>query len=84
MLLINKILKKIVYLFFTYILLLNTMIAISLTVILEIVKVILVDFIKFDIEFFNFIRQNVCETNSIRIIEELGKVNYNLVKKQLY
>ena len=62
--------------FFTYILLLNTMIPISLIVTLEIVKVFQGLFIRFDIELFSFIRQKFCGPNSVSIIEELGKVNY--------
>ncbi len=62
--------------FFTYILLLNTMIPISLIVTLEIIKVIQGLFIGFDIELYSFIRQKFCRANSVSIIEELGKINY--------
>ena len=62
--------------FFTYLLLLNTMIPISLIVTLEIIKVFQGFFIKFDIELFSFLRQKFCGPNSVSIIEELGKVNY--------
>ena len=62
--------------FFTYLLLLNTMIPISLIVTLEIIKVIQGLFIGFDVELFSFIRQKFCGANSVSIIEELGKINY--------
>ena len=62
--------------FFTYLLLLNTMIPISLIVTLEIVKVIQGFFIGFDCELYSHLRKKFCSANSVSIIEELGKVNY--------
>ena len=62
--------------FFTYLLLLNTMIPISLIVTLEIIKVIQGLFIGYDVELYSFLRQKFCGANSVSIIEELGKINY--------
>ena len=62
--------------FFTYLLLLNTMIPISLIVTLEIIKVIQGFFINYDVELYSFIRKKFCGAHSVSIIEELGKVNY--------
>ena len=62
--------------FFTYLLLLNTMIPISLIVTLEIVKVIQGFFIMFDCELYSHVRKTFCGAHSVSIIEELGKVNY--------
>ena len=62
--------------FFTYLLLLNTMIPISLIVTLEIIKVIQGFFINYDVELYSFIRKKFCAAHSVSIIEELGKVNY--------
>ena len=74
---VNKKVKNESFLsFFTYLLLLNTMIPISLIVTLEIIKVIQGLFIGFDVELYSFIRQKFCGANSVSIIEELGKINY--------
>ena len=62
--------------FFTYLLLLNTMIPISLIVTLEIVKVIQGFFIMYDCELYSHVRKTFCGAHSVSIIEELGKVNY--------
>ena len=62
--------------FFTYLLLLNTMIPISLIVTLEIVKVIQGFFISQDVELYSHLRKKFCNANSVSIIEELGKINY--------
>ncbi|MCQ2816673.1 MAG: phospholipid-translocating P-type ATPase [archaeon] len=62
--------------FFTYLLLLNTMIPISLMVTIEIVKVIQGFFIGFDCGLFSHERKKFCKANAVSIIEELGKINY--------
>ena len=62
--------------FFTYLLLLNTMIPISLIVTLEIIKVIQGYFISNDILLYSKIRKKFCNPNTVSIIEELGKINY--------
>ena len=72
----SKVKKESFLSFFTYLLLLNTMIPISLIVTLEIIKVFQGLFISFDIELFSFVRQKFCGPNSVSIIEELGKINY--------
>ena len=62
--------------FFTYILLLNTMIPISLIVTLELVKIIQGLFIGVDIESYSFNRKKFVTTNSVSLNEELGNVDY--------
>jgi magnesium-transporting ATPase (P-type) len=67
--------------FFTYILLLNTMIPISLIVTLEIVKVIQGIFIGMDIEGYSKIRHKFITPNSVSLNEECGSVNYIFTDK---
>ena len=62
--------------FFTYLLLLNTLIPISLVVTLEIVKVIQGIFITFDTGGYSFTRKKFITTNSVSLNEELGMVDY--------
>ena len=62
--------------FFTYLLLLNTMIPISLIVTLELVKIIQGLFIGFDAESYSFNRKKYITTNSVSLNEELGMVDY--------
>ena len=62
--------------FFTYLLLLNTMIPISLIVTLELVKIIQGLFIGFDTESYSFNRKKYITTNSVSLNEELGMVDY--------
>lgn len=62
--------------FFTYLLLLNTLIPISLIITLEIVKIAQGFFIKWDIEMFSTVRRKFCKASSVSINEELGNVNY--------
>ena len=62
--------------FFTYLLLLNTMIPISLIVTLELVKIIQGLFIGFDVESYSFNRKKYITTNSVSLNEELGMVDY--------
>ncbi len=65
-----------VLVFFTYFLLLNTYIPISLIVTLEIVKLFLSFFINWDINMFSFVKQKFAKAKSISILEELGNVDY--------
>ena len=62
--------------FFTYFLLLNTMIPISLIVSTEIIKLIQGIFIKWDIYLYSKYRHCFCGVKSVSIIEELGNVNF--------
>ena len=65
-----------IIIFFTYFLLLNTLIPISLIITIEIVKIIQGFFINWDVELFSFVRKKFAKAKSISIIEELGNVNY--------
>ena len=62
--------------FFTYFLLLNTMIPISLVVSIEIVKIFQGLFIKWDIKLYSKIRHTFCKVRTVSIIEELGNINF--------
>ena len=62
--------------FFTYLLLLNTMIPISLIITLELVKIIQGLFIGVDVEAYSFSRNKYITTNSVSLNEELGMVDY--------
>ena len=62
--------------FFTYFLLLNTLIPISLIITMEIVKVIQGFFISWDVELYSKIRNKFAKAKTVSIIEELGNVNY--------
>jgi len=62
--------------FFTYFLLLNTLIPISLIVSTEIIKVIQGIFIRWDILLYSKVRHCFCGVKSISIIEELGNINF--------
>jgi phospholipid-transporting ATPase len=62
--------------YFTYTLLLNTMIPISLIITLEIVKVIQGFFMTMDVEMCSLLRQKFVKAGSISLNEELGQVNY--------
>ena len=62
--------------FFTYFLLLNTMIPISLIVSTEIIKIIQGIFISWDIYLYSKWRHCFCGAKSVSIIEELGNVNF--------
>lgn len=65
-----------VYKYFTYLLLLNTMIPISLIITLEIVKLIQGFFMSFDVEMFSNVRSKFVHAKSVSLNEELGKVDY--------
>ena len=62
--------------FFTYLLLLNTMIPISLIITLELVKIVQGVFIAMDAKSYSFIRKKFIKTNSVSLNEELGMVDY--------
>ena len=62
--------------FFTYLLLLNTLIPISLIVTMEIVKLIQGFFIRWDVQLYSTIRKKFCKASSVSLNEELGNVNY--------
>ena len=67
--------------FFTYFLLLNTLIPISLIITLEIVKMVQGLFIGFDIEGYSNQRKKFIKPNSVSLNEELGLVNYIFTDK---
>ena len=62
--------------FFTYFLLLNTMIPISLIVSTEIIKMVQGIFISWDILLYSKWRHCFCSVKAVSIIEELGNVNF--------
>ena len=62
--------------FFTYLLLLNTMIPVSLIITLELVKIVQGIFIKMDAKSYSFVRKKFIKTNSVSLNEELGMVDY--------
>ncbi len=62
--------------YFTYLLLLNTMIPISLIITLEVVKLIQGTFMGWDCEGYSFVRKRKINPNSVSLNEELGLVNY--------
>ena len=62
--------------FFTYFLLLNTMIPISLIVSTEIIKMIQGIFIRLDVYLYSKSRHCFCGVKAVSIIEELGNVNF--------
>ena len=67
--------------FFTYLLLLNTMIPISLIVTLEIVKIGQGLFMSSDVEGYSFIREKYIRPNAFSLNEELGMVDYIFTDK---
>ena len=62
--------------FFTYFLLLNTMIPISLIVTIEIIKMCQGFLIEWDVKLYSKFRQVFCKARAVSINEELGNVNY--------
>ena len=62
--------------FFTYFLLLNTFIPISLIITLEIIKIIQGVFIEWDIKLYSKLRHSFCKAKTVSINEELGNVNF--------
>ena len=67
--------------FFTYLLLLNTMIPISLIVTLEIVKICQGLFMSADVEGYSFVRDKFIRPNAFSLNEELGIVDYIFTDK---
>ena len=72
----NSHLIECIVIFFTYFLLLNTLIPISLIITLEIVKIIQGIFINLDVELYSKIRHAFAQAKNVSIIEELGNINY--------
>ena len=68
--------KQAVLYFFSYFLLLNTMIPISLIISLEFVKLIQSYFIKKDKDLYNAEKERYANVSTSSIIEELGQVDY--------
>ena len=62
--------------FFTYFLLFNTLIPISLIVTIEIIKMAQGLLIHWDIELYSKTQHCLCKAKTVSIIEELGKVNF--------
>ena len=62
--------------FFTYFLLLNTMIPISLIVTIEIIKIIQGFFIEWDVDLYSDLKKQYCKARTVSINEELGNVNF--------
>jgi phospholipid-translocating P-type ATPase (flippase) len=62
--------------YFTYTLLLNTMIPISLIITLEIAKIVQGYFIAVDIDGYSHVRQKFIKAASVSLNEELGQVNF--------
>ena len=62
--------------FFTYFLLLNTFIPISLVVSTEIIKMIQGIIITWDIMLYSKFRHTFCKVKTVSIIEELGNINF--------
>ena len=62
--------------FFSYFLLLNTLLPISLIVSLEVVKVIQAYYIVNDVKIYCAERDTFAKVSSTSIIEELGQINY--------
>ena len=62
--------------FFTYFLLLNTMIPISLVVTIEIIKMIQGFLIEWDVKLYSKFRHAFCKARTVSINEELGDVNF--------
>ena len=62
--------------FFTYFLLLNTMIPISLIVTIEIIKIIQGFLIEWDVKLYSKLKKSFCKARTVSINEELGNVNF--------
>ena len=62
--------------FFSYLLLLNTMIPISLIVTLEIVKYSQAYFMNVDVELYSFVKEKYVKCNTCSLNEELGQIKY--------
>jgi len=73
--------KDSIIIFFTYFLLLNTLIPISLIVSIEIIKIIQGVFIEWDILLYSNWRHCFCSVKGFSINEELGNVNFIFADK---
>ena len=62
--------------FWTFLLLLNTMIPISLIVTIEIVKYSQAFLMNWDVEMYSFIKERFAQCNSCSLNEELGQIKY--------
>jgi P-type E1-E2 ATPase len=62
--------------YFTYMLLLNTMVPISLIISLDIIKFLQGYFLSVDVEMYSQIREKFVKAGSISLNEELGLVDY--------
>ena len=62
--------------YFTYLLLLNTMIPISLIITMEVVKLFQGAFMSYDMHCYSKLRKKFLTTNSVSLNEECGLVNY--------
>ena len=62
--------------FFTYFLLLNTFIPISLVVSTEIIKMIQGIIMAWDVMLYSKFRHTFCKVKTVSIIEELGNINF--------
>ena len=62
--------------YFSYTLLLNTMIPISLIITIEIVKIIQGYFISRDVKGYSFVKKHYIKAGSISLNEELGNINF--------
>ena len=62
--------------FFTFLLLLNTMIPISLIVTIEMVKFFQGHFMNYDIKMFSYVKDKFVKVNSCSLNEELGQIKY--------
>ena len=62
--------------YFTYFLLLNTMLPISLIISLEVLRVIQGFFMQKDIEMYSFLRDRPCKVSSFSLNEELGMIQH--------
>lgn len=65
-----------VFNYFTYLLLLNTMIPISLIITMEVVKLFQGMFMSYDMHCYSKLRKKFLATNSVSLNEECGLVNY--------
>ena len=80
--LVSKItMKESIIIFFTYFLLLNTLIPISLIVSIEIIKLIQGIFIEWDVNLYSKWRHCFCTVKGFSINEELGNVNFIFADK---
>lgn len=68
--------QETVFLFFTYFLLMNTLLPISLQVTLEIVKTVQAYFINNDALMFSWDRYQLARCQVASIVEDLGQINY--------